>query len=188
MKQKLCSIENCLNKHKAKGFCQHHYSQFRYSGYVKTSFLYIWEDPPRFWAKAKILTPNLCWDWSSTLFTNGYGKAKFLIDGEFSYIAHRIAYFLHYGENPGKLNVCHKCDNPRCVNPHHLFLGTHQENIADKVTKNRAGFKLDAVKVSAIKKRLAQGEIQAHLAKEFGVCASTILQIKHGRMWKHIEI
>lgn len=75
-----------------------------------------------------------CLEWTGSLDKNGYGKLK--VQGK-QYYTHRIAYQLGYGLDPKELFVCHKCDNPKCVNPQHLFLGTHQDNMDDMLRKGR---------------------------------------------------
>jgi len=78
--------------------------------------------------------PNTgCWLWSGYTMPNGYGHFSI---GTKSHLAHRVSY-LYFKGQPGNLYVCHKCDNPYCVNPEHLFLGTHQDNIRDMVSKGR---------------------------------------------------
>jgi hypothetical protein len=79
--------------------------------------------------------PGECWLWTNATDPGGYGMFK--LGGNVRVAAHRLAYALDRGE-PGKSHVCHRCDNPTCVNPDHLFLGTAKANAQDKVQKGRA--------------------------------------------------
>lgn len=89
----------------------------------------------RFWSKVVIVDDDTsCWEWRGWCDKDGYGNVR---RGAGLKRTHRVAYQLVYGEIPEGLFVLHHCDNPPCVRPEHLFLGTHQDNIADKVAKNR---------------------------------------------------
>ena len=93
----------------------------------------------RFWDKVNPLDrldPDGCWRWEACKQKYGYGLLG--VNGKSS-LAHRIAYELAYGVAPGDAFVCHTCDNPACVNPAHLFLGSHQDNMEDMTKKGRAG-------------------------------------------------
>ena len=93
----------------------------------------------RLYSKIKINQYTGCWEWQGTL-RNGYGRMIIgsRTDGtRRSESAHRVSYMLNYGEIPGGMEVCHKCDNPRCINPEHLFIGTRKYNIAEREAKER---------------------------------------------------
>lgn len=87
----------------------------------------------RFWSKVN-KTP-FCWEWTASL-SHGYGQ--FMMPNRKLNRAHRVAWILVFGSIPLGLHVLHKCDNRKCVNPNHLFLGTNQDNIIDRVSKNRS--------------------------------------------------
>lgn len=88
----------------------------------------------RFLAKVQV-QPDGCWVWTAAL-RDGYPYGVFCFDGK-TYRAHRFSYLLYRGEIPEGQHVCHSCDNPTCVNPHHLFLGTQSDNIQDCLEKGR---------------------------------------------------
>jgi hypothetical protein len=137
--------------------------------------------------------PNGCWEWQGAIYHDGYGA--FGLNGK-QERAHRAAWMLAAGPIPPGLYVCHHCDNRLCVNPAHLFLGTHQDNMRDGAAKGRfpggpgsqhgeanRSARLRALDVETIRERIRQGEQKRVLAHEFGVAESTIGDIAHGRTW-----
>lgn len=86
----------------------------------------------RFWEQVD--TSGDCWVWKGYTLPNGYGSIS--INGKHVFV-HRFSYSLHFGKIPDELCVCHRCDNPPCVRPDHLWLGTQQDNIADRNRKGR---------------------------------------------------
>jgi len=149
----------------------------------------------RFWSKVNRRNVNECWPWLAGLFARGYGAFKVVVGPrEYRQIhASRISLFLATGNNGDGLLACHTCDNPICCNPSHLFWGTPLDNERDKWKKgrqaNRFGdanpyAKLNSVAVLEIRNRVALGETQAALAKEYGVNQSTVSCVCSGRTWK----
>jgi hypothetical protein len=131
-----------------------------------------------------------CWLWITGLFSTGYGQFYYI--GEKNSHAHRVAWTLYRGEIPKGLQVLHLCDTRCCVNPDHLFLGTHTENMRDMVAKGRSlnqqgernhGSKLRANEVIEIRK---SKEKNVTLSKQFGVHQSLISKIKSRKCWKHV--
>lgn len=131
-----------------------------------------------------------CVEWMGrrTRFGHGIGTFRNQVIA-----THRYAYELAYGPIPNGLHVLHHCDNPPCVNPSHLFLGTEADNVRDKTEKGRqakgteiVSSKLNPDKVRAIRIRIANGETQASISKDFGVVYQTIALIAHGSTWKSV--
>jgi hypothetical protein len=124
----------------------------------------------------------------------GYGHISDRPNGRTCLTAHRVSYEIHFGKITDDLKVCHKCDNGSCVNPDHLFLGTYKENMEDAVGKGRMWFgervtvsKLTAQDVLEIRRRYQPTIVTAQsLASEFGVCKRRVLDIIHGRAWRHL--
>jgi hypothetical protein len=144
----------------------------------------------RLWAKTKIEDdPNVCWEWQANK-VHGYGRIRF--HGK-SIGAHRLSYLLNCEEIPDGLDVLHTCDNPGCVNPKHLFLGTHTQNMQDMIQKGRGNkargenggaSKLTEIDVVTIRKRYAAGGIsQRQLAKEYNITRNTLFCIVSNKTW-----
>lgn len=122
-----------------------------------------------------------CWIWTGHK-PSGYGTIRFGCKNNAK--VHRIMWKLYNGEIPENLQVLHKCDNPLCVNPKHLFLGTIKDNMLDMVRKDRCKLaKLKVVDIREIRDFLDDGKPTNEIAKKFGVSNSTIRDIKNERTW-----
>lgn len=148
----------------------------------------------RLWAKIAKAGPGDCWPWQGSPDANGYGRIG--AGGKYgkSLLAHRAAYESAVGPIPPGLHVLHRCDNPPCCNPAHLWAGTDADNNADMIAKGRKRWrasqgtahgcaKLTDAQVLAI--RSAPGK-QRDIAKEYGVSQTTVNYIKLRKLWTHL--
>lgn len=147
----------------------------------------------RFWEKVDKKSDDECWEWLAHKDVKGYG----IFNGKFSTKAHRLSWFYLNGEVPKNLLVCHKCDNPSCVNPNHLFLGTNKDNMRDMFSKGR-NFDytkrrgennyfsiLSEKQVKAIKFLYNSGQFSTYyLSDIFNVSRNCISKIIHKETWK----
>lgn len=147
----------------------------------------------RFWEKVDVRGPDECWPWTASSNSYGYGHIGSGV-GKTTLTASRVSWMLEHGDMPpSDIFVCHTCDNPPCVNPNHLFLGTISDNTADMVTKRRqqrgehhAHRKLTRRQVLAIRRtyrRTPHRGIQTKLAEKYGVSRSVISTIINRTAW-----
>lgn len=152
----------------------------------------------RFWGKVK--KSSYCWEWVGTKCSSGYGSLR-IVDpktGRSTMVgAHRLAWEMHNGAIQDGMHVCHSCDNPACVNPDHLWLGTHADNMNDRNRKGRAKggtakgsaasqAKLMAADIMAIRQLASSGYLQKDLASAWGVHKATVNDIVLRKTWGHI--
>jgi hypothetical protein len=138
-----------------------------------------------YWSKVEKAGQDDCWEWQATLDDYGYGTCNIMRMNK----AHRVAVLLDGRDPTGKI-VRHSCDNPKCVNPRHLLLGTHADNVADCVSRNRNAVgirngrsKLNPSKVRAIRKSKATN---AALAQQYGVDPTAIKCARIRQTWKRV--
>ncbi|MBV8666706.1 MAG: HNH endonuclease [Burkholderiaceae bacterium] len=148
----------------------------------------------RFWRHVK-KEPSGCWQWVGAKKPTGYGN--FYMNSRYMG-AHCASYLLFSGEIQEGKFVCHKCDNPSCVNPEHLFLGSPKENMRDMMSKGRAigiaqgeeahpESKLTAKNVVEIRQLRAGGETLKNIGARFGITESNVHYIVTGKTWCHVD-
>lgn len=149
----------------------------------------------RFWSKVDIGSDDQCWIWKARKETTKFQYGRFSFNGRNEH-AHRVSYLLSNGEIPKGLYVLHTCDNPTCVNPKHLFLGTSTDNMRDMESKGRGRHpslengskaKLTNDQAAEIFTRGNHGEKRCDLAKEFGISSVAVSYICIGRNWKGLQ-
>ena len=142
----------------------------------------------RFWAQVDKL--GNCWRWTGTLNNKGYGVFYAKVGRTKFWKAHAYSWYLHNGINLGSLFILHTCDNPWCVNPDHLWRGTNQDNMEDKIAKDRHNkgithgrAKLTEDDVYAIRESDETNEV---LGAKYGVHPAHISNIQTGKAWSHL--
>lgn len=158
-----------------------------------------YQDPnaiKRFFSKVLMDDGEKCWEWQA--HKNRFGYGRFDLRGKdgkwFKRVAHRVAYELFFGDVPDGFELMHKCDNPSCVNPNHLLVGTHSQNMQDCAKKgrnvifcgeNNHNSKLSLGDVMEIRKLWSSGEYsKRELGEKFGVSPTQISNVVLGRQWK----
>lgn len=143
-----------------------------------------------FWDKVEIGPPSECWVWAYGKTTAGYGEFTF---SSMLFYTHRIMWEEIHDKIPNGMCVLHNCDNPPCINPNHLFLGTKGDNTKDMLSKDRHPkgedcnyAKLTVNNVKDIRQLLSKGIYQKDIANLYGVSRLTISNIRTGRTWSHI--
>lgn len=145
-----------------------------------------------FWRNLVPLSQDECWVYQGYCSpSTGYGSIK---SHQRKCDAHRVSWKIHYGPIPAGLLVCHKCDNRPCCNPHHLFLGTHKDNMQDMSMKGRARppcLKGEAAGPAKLKEwqvveiRKAQGSLSS-IGRQYGISHTMVRFIKKRRSWAHV--
>lgn len=186
----MCKVEGCDSEKYAAGLCSKHYNRLRTTGTTDEGPKARAPVEQRFWRYVTPGAPDECWEWKGGRSRFGHGVISLGGANGTKTNAHRISYLIHFGnlpESDGKTNcVLHSCDNPACVNPAHLRLGTQKENIGDVKLRDRRdntyqkkrdahpNAKMTMAQVMAARDRVANGGSMAQIAKEYGVTRQAV--------------
>ena len=146
----------------------------------------------RFLSKIDIRGPDECWEWQASCHTSGYGRFK--IASHVTMMANRVSLVLHTGEDRTDLMALHRCDNPPCCNPHHLYWGTHSDNMQDMHRRgrypdrdqsgvNNGAAKIDERQLALIVTRLQEGWNNKQIAEDLPIGHAMVSKIRLGHMW-----
>lgn len=190
----LCSIAGCEEPRFCRGWCRTHYARWWRNGDTKARTF-----RPKVWDRdaiirrlmlGRVVTLSGCWEWNGLIDMDGYGVVT--IDKRTGRV-HRIAANVYLGMPLNRRSsVCHHCDNRKCFNPDHLFVGTTADNSRDAASKGRmlgsrnSNAVLEERDVLEIRRLLAKGEPSVQLAKRYGVSKYCISDIKRRKRWKHV--
>ena len=130
-----CTVDGCDGEYLCRGWCRKHYSRWYRHGDLISMGIIRQPAENRFWVKVDKRSDDECWEWIGCRSNKGYG---WIVDDDSQQmVASRFSWRLHNGPIPDGMLICHTCDNPPCVNPQHLFLGTKTDNMRDMVAKGR---------------------------------------------------
>jgi len=185
-----CKVTECNSNSRANGFCNKHHLRMRNTGTTDDGPKAHASLEQRFWKK--IQKTDYCWTWIGTRKPNQYGAIQSGSRVSKTLLAHRVSYEIHKGKIPVGMVVMHSCDNPSCVNPEHLSLGTHKENTADMIAKGRKvnvpvyGEKNGKSRLNLTQVKYIKGcdKTNASLARELNVSVNCIRGVRIGRTWK----
>ena len=195
--QRKCDVNNCDNNHSCQGYCKKHYTRMLRHGdpsvvmlpHARNQGMTMRE---RFESRFVKKSMDTCWEWEGSRNRDGYGGLVVHL-GSNKYktgLAHRYSYELYKGKFDEQLLICHSCDNPSCVNPNHLFLGTCKDNLEDMVRKKRScrgernsHAKLTECQVIQIR---SSHESTRKLSDAYKVSICTIESVKNKNTWKHL--
>lgn len=190
--QRGCAVEGCRRPFYGLGYCQLHYDRQRRCGKLEEPLYTTYknaslEEKMRLGAPPG--RPDECWVWQRSLTSCGYPRTSHR--GDRNIMIHRLAYEIHRGPIPPGLSVCHRCDNPKCVNPNHLFLGTVTDNQRDKFWKGRhprcgthGRARMTDDEARMVRATAKCPDDYRRFAKRFGVGYGTIYNLVVGKSWR----
>ncbi len=183
--RKVCSVEGCGKAFWARGYCGTHYQKFRTSAHFTLAWN-VGTPAERFHRSYQIDPETGCWNWTEYCHPKGYGIFP-MPPRNRQIKAHRFSYELHVGPIPAGLHACHRCDNRRCCNPDHIFLGTARDNARDMVEKGRQAVhtrKMTWAKVTQFRVLFARGKHSCSLLSGiYGIDAEQGRKILKGEAW-----
>lgn len=192
----MCKIEGCDNKSRgALGYCQKHYLRLKKYGDPLKSIKGHEPLEMRFWKFVDKRGEDECWSWKGQIL-NGYGRISIGARDLFSDGAHRVSWMIHNSQTiPTGMVVMHSCDNPGCVNPKHLSIGTYKDNHDDMVAKGRKKQVIPvgeengkAVLTEELVREIRTSSLNnADMARKLGVSPNCIRGVRIFRTWKHVK-
>ena len=189
-----CAIGGCSRSRLARGWCSLHYQRWKRHGDPMVQGIARVDGTAieRFTAKVAIALPGGCWEWTAHRH-HRHGYAEFWYEDRWQR-AHRVSWMLFRGPIPRTRHVLHDCDNPPCVNPDHLYLGTNDDNVRDRMVRGRhargeraGGARLTEGDVHNIRRRYDDGESGASIARDFGIHSTHALAIGKRRRWAWLD-
>lgn len=192
----LCKVPGCSSPKRANGYCNKHNLRVRKYGDPLGGKQNHAPASVRFWRRVEKGAENECWLWTGKTEQNGYGRFQVGGKGAPQVGAHRYSYELHFGPPPPDMVVMHKCDVRNCVNPSHLVLGTHLDNMADMMAKGRKRWVTPIGEASGaarltdalVREMRASSESHVAWAKRLGVGKTAIRAARLGETWAHVEM
>ena len=191
---KQCDAPGCTEPFYGRGYCKAHYHRLRRFGTIEEPFSTTYKNASleeKLRLGAPPGRPEECWEWQRSLTSRGYPRTSHR--GVRTIMVHRLAYEVHKGPVPPGISVCHKCDNPKCVNPNHLFLGTVTDNQRDKFWKGRhphcgthGRARMTDDEARMVRATAKCPDDYRRFARQFGVGYGTIYNLVRGNSWKRL--
>ena len=176
MAQRICQVADCERPTLARGWCRLHYQRW-WSEHGESCATRLLRGQPEKRFLKFVEKADGCWGWKGTTQRNGY--TQITVNNK-TVLGHRFSYELHKGPIPDGMRVLHRCDNPSCTNPEHLFLGTNADNMKDMYAKGRGrvakgekhvnAIVPDCVARDVVRRHVSDGETQASLVRELKSC------------------